>query len=232
MARKTRNAKTNTKTKAKSMTVSALRKSFEHIDAFVHSKVGKLSEAEMVVAFQKEWKKCFGKAVDADKAKEYLAVVKGGKGHKGKGQHGGAMGAPLRYEMQPGGEVSVPPYVSGGFGFANLDSGCAGGAKDNLLPSVVPAGMGSNLVGGRRNRKTRRKQAGGATIMPPLSTALAQFMSRPFGTNGTGTYLGPTTSAQDATMLAKGYAGFPSPLPEINPLQFTAKPIINNAALY
>ena len=186
MARKTRNAKSNAKGKAKTMTISTLRKSFEHIDAFVHSKAGKLSDAEMVVAFQKEWKKCFGKAINADKAKEYLVVVKGHKEHKGhKGQRGGS--APLNYDMRPGGGgPSVPPYVQSGFGFANRDSGCAGGAKDNLLPSVVPARMGSNLVGGRRNRKTRRKQAGGATIFPSLSTAVAEFMTRPFGTNGTG----------------------------------------------
>jgi len=233
MARKTRK-----NGKGKSMTVSKLRKSMEHIDSYVRSKVGKLSDSDMLKAFQKEWKKCFGKNVDATKAREYLALVAKGP----KGQKGGAVlvGAPLHYEMAPGGGgPSVPPYVSDGFGFANMDSLSAGGPKDYLNNVTVPAGMGSNKVsqeGGRRSkgRRTRNKKQRGGALFPSLSTAAAEFFNRPFGTNGTHSAvpaLAPTTSLQDVTMLVKGHNQFSSPLPEINPLPYSQARMINNAVL-
>ena len=143
----------------------------------------KLSEKEGLSAFRKEWKKTFGKEVSEVIARDYLQFVNMHKKHRAhtgslahKGQKGGASviysPAAIGYDMVPGtGVVSVPPYAtyasyaSSGMGSVNQDSvaSSCGGPNAFLQPS--PA-LGSNSVGGRRLKKTRRvnknKQKGGS----------------------------------------------------------------------
>jgi hypothetical protein len=175
------------------------------------------------------WKKIFGKEVSKEAAKDYLQFVHSNVS-KGKQSGGGQVitPAPLGYDLRAGADIpygSFPKYVSDGFGFANMDSLTA--VKEDITPKL-PADLGSNLVGGARKRKagkTRKgkKQSGGG--LPSITTAVAEFLTRPFGMSS------PPTASQDAQILAKGGDSLPSPRPEINDLQFTPKPTIYNASI-
>ena len=190
-----------TKTKAKSktrkhskkvMTVPQLRRAFEYID--------KVSKTQSVDGFRKEWKKTFGKEISRSAAQEYLTM-------KAKMRGGALSPAPLDYDLRAGADLpygSFNKYVSNGFGFANESPS----VNDNA-PVVLPAGMGSNKVGGKR--KTRKHSGGG--FFDSLSAAL----SRPINTSITSI---PDTPANVLMMSAKGYPTgtggvYDSPRPEI-----------------
>ena len=220
MVRKTKKVSKITAKADSGMTIPELRRSFEHVERWVKS------HGADVEGFQTMWKKTFGKEVSKEAAKDYLQFVHA----KGKQSGGGQLitPAPLGYDLRAGADIpygSFPKYVSDGFGFANMDSLTA--VKEDITPKL-PADLGSNLVGGAKKKrigKTRRakKQSGGG--LPSFSTAMAEFLTRPFGMGS------PPSASQDCQMLAKGSAGFPSPRPEINDLQFTAKPTIYNASI-
>jgi hypothetical protein len=225
MVSKTRKSKASKSVNSiKSLSVPELRRAFEHIDRFVSTKVMRLSEKEGVTAFRKEWKKTFGQ-ISEKAAKDYLHYMKSTSSHK---QKGGAVTvlspAAIGYDMRAGeGELSIPPYVGGGLAPpADSQNGPSRGAE---YPSPA-VGTGSNAVmpqkGGKRTRKTR-KQGGGA--LPSFGTALAEFVSRPFGMGA------PPTPAQDAQMLMKGYNQFSSPRPEINDLNLGQGRTIFNATI-
>lgn len=218
MVRKTKKATKTPEPKGdKGMTIPELRRSFEQVERWVKS------HGADVEGFQTMWKKTFGKEVSKEAAKDYLQFVHA----KGKQSGGGQAITPasLGYDLRAGADIpygSFPPYVSGGFGFANIDSLTA--VKEDITPKL-PADMGSNLVGGakkRRAAKTRKskKQSGGG-----FTSAVTEFLTRPFGMNS------PPTASQDAQMLAKGVTGLASPRPEINDLQFTPNPTIYNASI-
>jgi hypothetical protein len=195
-----------------------------------------------VDGFCKEWKKVFGKEVTKEAAKEYLNFV----AHHKKKQSGGAAvamnPASLGYDMRAGLDSygSFPEYVSDGFGFANKDSIASGcGVEDT--GANVPAGLGSNFVGGRRKqtRKNRKQGGGAATTFQSIMSGLSEFASRPFVPSSIPTNWGsvpatfPPSAAQglpsrmfDAQMMAKGYntnANMPSPRPEIHTFDFSPK---------
>ena len=202
MVRKTRN-KTRTKAtgKGKGMTIPQLRRAFDHIDSFV-ARGGKNLEA-----FRKEWKHTFGKEVSAKAAREYLDFVSSKR--TTKSQKGGM--APLHYDMRQGADIpygSFPPYVSSGFGFANQDSFASGCGKEDISPHL-PAGLGSNMVGGKKSKtRKHKKQRGGAFSLQNMGSQLADFVNRPI------TMASPPSSLNHAMMDSKGYNGFPSPHPE------------------
>jgi len=217
MVRKTRKA-----SKTGGMTVPQLRKAFEHIEAYAmkHS----------VTDFCKEWKKTFGKSISKSAAEDYIRFLKSSE-HTSKQSGGGVplAGAPLDYTTRAGSDPStaaqVPPYVSSGFGFANIDSFRAMSGKEDITPRI-PADIGSNVVGGgkKKTRKQRKNvnQTGGA--FPSLSSAVSEFMSRPFGMNS------PPNVAQDLTIAANGNANLlTSPRPENNDLNLTSKPTVYTA---
>ncbi len=198
--------------KSKGMTIPQLRRAFEHMEQFV-----KKTDYELT-AFRKEWEKTFGKSVSPAAAKDYLAYM---KERKTTVQQGGM--APLDYQLRAGVDGvygNFPPYVSDGFGKGiNIDSFNVGCGKENISPTV-PATMGSNLVksgGGKRNRQTKRKQRGGGWISPSMSSAISEFMQRPFGMGS------PPSSIQAAQMEAKGVAPLPSGDPVQNPLTHVSR---------
>lgn len=180
VVKQTRKGKDNKNKEEKAMTIPQLRKAFTHIESFVHK-----TDYD-IEAFRKEWKKVFGKAVTEENARDYLEFMKGTEKPM---QQGGS--APIDYTLRPGiaGPYgNFPPYVANGFGFANHDSFRLGCGYEDISPRV-PASLGSNLVtagGGsiKKRGKTRKqkKQKGGA-LFPPLSAALQEFGSRPFGMN-------------------------------------------------
>jgi hypothetical protein len=198
MARKTRK---HTGTKA--LTIPQLRKSFDHIDAWVESHVRKSKKAvkDLVPAFQSEWKKTFHREVNAKAAEAYLSLKHRAAPRMTKKQRGGASvlaGAPLDYMTRQGvyGVYgNFPQYVSSGLTFydqINQDSLTAQCGKENITPNL-PADMGSNEVQkggksrkhGRKGRKTRkgRKQRGGGAASDTLSSIRATMdviANRPF----------------------------------------------------
>ena len=205
------------------LTVPQLRRAFEHIDRFVERKVLRLSEKEGVAAFRKEWKKVFGQ-ISEESAKDYLDIVR--KRSKSS-QKGGAVTvlspASLGYELRAGSsdEPSVPNYIAGGL--APPSDTQMGPPIQFPLPAAT---VGTNVLqkGGRKSStRKQKKQKGGA--LPAFGTALAEFVSRPFGMGA------PPSAAQDAQMLAKGYNSFPSPRPEVNDLSFASRGTIFNAAI-
>ena len=120
--------------------------------------------------FSRLWKKMFGKPLSEKMSKEYLDIL-----HKVpnaydtntekevKGQKGGAyapLGAPVGYDMRfPQMATTSVPYLTGGFGFANINSLTEGSPKEYLGTSAVPPDTTNKVGGGKR--KTR-KQAGGS----------------------------------------------------------------------
>ena len=210
MVRKTRRARpsaTKTTAPATPLTIPQLRRAFESIDRFV-------AKSPSVADFQKHWKKTFGKPVSAEAARDYLQFATAAK----KTQGGGGP-ASLGYELtEPAGAApNSPPYLASGFGFANVPSFISQcGTVDVKNP--VPAGIGSNHVGGKRG--SRRKQKGGS-----LSSAFAEFTSRPFG------MLAPQTQAQDLQSLAHGNNTLASPRPEHNTLNLVRPQIVFGATL-
>lgn len=208
-------SKEKQKEKSKVMTIPQLRKAFEHMEKF-----------RDLETFRKEWKKTFGKEVSKEAAEDYLKFVKASGSGKQSGGSSPLAGAPLDYTTRPGTDLpygSYPQYISGGFGFANMDSLSQQCGKETQLWPGVPASSvtGSNefMKGGKRNKT--RKQKGGS--FPSLGTAFSEFLQRPFGMSS------PPSAAQDLQMLAKGVNTLPSPRPEVNNLPFTQPPTIYNA---
>ena len=182
-------------TRKKSLSIPQLRHAFDHIDTWVESHISRHTGPikELVPDFQKEWKKTFKRDVDAKSAEAYLQLKKSHpprmtRKHKKKFQHGGSTalaGAPLDY-MTRQGVYGVyghfPAYVSAGltpfYNNTTLDSIVADCPKPSFTEKI-PAGMGSNQVGGStrkkgfRHKKTRKgNQKGGSSLLPaPLLAA-------------------------------------------------------------
>jgi hypothetical protein len=238
MVRKTRKISKKTEATAASaaLTIPQLRKSFEHIEKFVKTKVLHMSEKEGLKAFCKEWKKTFGE-ISEESAKDYLEYM---RSHN-KTQKGGAVTvlspAGLGYEMsQPSGPgvapLSYPAYLSGGFLPPPMDSVAATCGKPNaFLPPAADTGSNAWTPmkgGGRRAARVSKKhkhkhkqaQRGGS-----LATAFSEFITRPFGMGS------PPTMLQDAGHRLSGQTGLASPRPEINTPSFTQPPTVFNASI-
>ena len=238
MVRKTRKLSKKIEPTSAALTIPQLRKSFEHIEKFVKTKVLHISEREGLKAFCKEWKKTFGE-ISEESAKDYLEYM---RSHN-KTQKGGAVTvlspAGLGYEMsQPSGPgvapLSYPAYLSGGFLPPPMDIVAATCGKPNaFLPPAADTGSNAWVPmkgGGRRARrvskkhkkehKQEQKQKGGS-----LGTAFSEFLARPFGMGS------PPTMLQDAGHRLSGQTGLASPRPEINTLSFTQPPTVFNASI-
>lgn len=218
------------------MTIPQLRKAFDHIESFSQSLLHNTNDTEeRRKAFQKEWMKVFHRAVDDKSANAYLQFEeKKGKG-KGKGkaktkkQTGGAgivSGAPLDYSTRPGIDGlygTFPAYVSSGLAFyndINKEAPLAGCGVENTTPKV-PLSIGSNEVqkGGRRSRKNKRRQGGGA--FPSISEFAQALTFRPI------TATNPPSMIYNAQMA---YKGVPPPASSVantaNPPYMPYKPSI------
>jgi hypothetical protein len=140
----------------KPMTIPHLRKAFDHIDAWIESRVHKEGVKKLVPAFQAEWKKVFRRNVDTKAAEAYLSLKHTATPRVTKKQKGGSAvlaGAPLDYMTRPGvtGPYgSFPAYLSDGMLPYPADSVSAQCGKIDITPNV-PVDIGSNkFVGGNR----------------------------------------------------------------------------------
>jgi len=205
-----------TKKTTKTLSLGGLRKALEHIKVSARTK--------SIPEFQKEYKKVFHRELSAKQAKQYVQSLKAS-------QRGGM--ADLQYDMRPGADVpnvSVPPYLTGGFGFANVNStiGEAAGATNYGSPGPD---QGSNTVGGGRRKKSRsrktqrkNKQKGGSALDSILSNA-SQMAYRPFPAAG------PPSMGNDAQLLTHGLPGFPSPRPELHSPNFPSPVMAHSMVL-
>lgn len=205
---------------SKSLTIPQLRKSFDHIDAWVESRIrkGKSSVKGLVPAFQAEWKRVFHREVNSKAAEAYLALKHKSGSHRTKKQRGGAVaplaGAPLDYTTRQGvyGVYgNFPQYVSSGLTFynqINQDSLTANCGKENITPKL-PADLGSNEVQkggksrkrGRRGGKTRKQRGGASLLDQTLSnvrSTLDVMINRPIPASQ------PVTTAYATEMSLKG----------------------------
>jgi len=198
-------ARTQTRKQKKGiMTIPQLRKAFDHMESYSTSLLHKAKGKDMASkrkAFQKEWLRVFKRPVD-DKAADAYLMFEAKRGSRK--QRGGAAlsGAPLEYTDRPGlvqegPYAAFPAYLDKGLdAYAtkfNQDSISSQCGKVDTTPKIA-ANMGSNQVGGRRRRNTR-KQMGGFPTLSEFSTALS---FRPLLASN------PTTAFFDAQMAAKG----------------------------
>jgi hypothetical protein len=230
------------------LTIPQLRKSFDHIDSWVESRVTKKSVKSLVPAFQEEWEKTFHREVDAKAAEAYLSLKSRSKPRltKKRSQSGGSAalaGAPLDYTTRQGvyGVYgNFPAYVSSGLNFYDSiwqDSLTANCGKENITPNI-PASMGSNEVqkGGKSrryrkaHRKTRKQRGGAPEFITNAASVSDVMLNRPFPA-GT-----PPSVGYVAQMNLKGVsAGVPEPqmtvanIQPYDPASLKTSPTVINA---
>lgn len=206
------------------LTIPELRRAFEHIEMFV---VGNLNapHKEAVEALQKEWELTFYKELSRADAEAYVdhvrvmhkiaeKVAKRMGTRKGRQAGGGAVplaGAPLDYMTRPGLYITpgvnqgsyalVPAYVDKGFQNPEIAQSYDPVPGQTRYPTLTPAGMGSNLVGGGASRRRRRTLRGGATFLDAASTAAKQFLMRPIPSSQPPSFLQDAQSAAYAQPL-------------------------------
>lgn len=174
--------------KKKIYSIPELRRSFEHIEEYVDSKIQSGETKDHIVKdLKKEWKNVFFKELNTKSAEAFIndrnKSKKKSKKTKKK-QKGGATpiaGAPLDYTTRQG--VYLPPgqipvggnisgfgnfvdYVSKGFWNPEIAQSYDPVQGQTRFPTSVPVGMGSNMAGGKR---TLRKKSKGGFIRFPSS---------------------------------------------------------------
>ena len=223
------------------MTIPELRRSFEHIETFVHQH--KRSK-DLVKMLQEEWLKVFKKKLDKESATAFANHT-----IKESSQSGGGplTGAPLDYTTRPGLYISpgidqgsyarVPNYVSSGFWNPEPGQSYDRVIGQTVYPDRTPAGLGDNTViglkmaGGSNSRKTKknkRKQSGkqsGGDPLKTIGTALNQLLFRPVDSTI------PPSVAQDVLTASKGQQLGPSPLAYQNKLDYQMGPRLHSGNL-
>jgi hypothetical protein len=165
------------------------------------------------------WNSIFHGKLDTDSAKGFVAHFRQGKGgkkvRKSRKQRGGA--APIAYQMGPG----VPSASTYGHFTTDVstdtrsqhdldvyfNSGMSrtAGTETWRFPTV-PAGMGSNQVGGRRRRT--RKQRGGGSLLETIGQLPFQAAAPPTAVQTAyAAYSGqPSAPSSDPTSPAWSYS--------------------------
>jgi hypothetical protein len=204
-ARKTTKRKVRT---TKPATIPALKHSFDALDRAVADILrAKLNQKQAVKKFQEQWRRIFGRPVDAIAASAYLQVKGRGNRRSTRKQRGGAaiQGAPLDFQTRPGvdgAHGSFPAYVSNGFGVGVPQPGLFQGCGIEDTTPKVAADMGSNLV------------AKGGGIIQAASDAIYNLSTRPF------TPSAPPGGLFMMQETALGRPPMPPASPEHNPALF------------
>jgi hypothetical protein len=233
--RKTR----KTSNKSTIMSIPQIRTGLQYIDKYGKMALEKTDDIRQAAAdFANEWYAVFQKKLSMDDAIAYMKHVRT-MGASTK-QKGGS--APLDYVMRPGLSAGAAPhgvflpYVSSGFevGVPKMSSAdlCAAGGTPALLPfndtGSNTIGAGSMKGGGRRGRRSLRKQAGagaGANFMDTLkqvwshpapavpstvlSDAVSAWRGQPIGPGGDSTtraygYVAPEHSSSLTDLYKSG----------------------------
>jgi hypothetical protein len=164
--------------KKKIYSIPELRRSFEHIEEYVDSKIHSGETKEHIVKdLKKEWKNVFFKELNTKSAEAFIndrnKSKKKSKKTKKKQKGGAAIaGAPLDYTTRQGmylppGQIPVDGHISGAGNFVKYVSNGFWNPEiaqaydpvqgQTRFPTYAPVGMGSNMAGGKR---TLRKKGG------------------------------------------------------------------------
>lgn len=191
----------------KTMSIPELRKAMQHITDYGKSLK---KDKAAVKKFQREWQNTFNKPLSDKVARDYLAHVSS-LGRKGtRKQRGGSQltAAPLSYRMEPGTLQPYgvfPNYISKGFFVPMSDNIANCGKVDSTV--IVPKGMGSNLVGGRRKTRKGKKGKKGGGILDAGINMFQSIGQRPFLAQN------PVTTQHDQMMQFKGQLASPGGQP-------------------
>jgi hypothetical protein len=176
--------------------IPELRRSFEHIEAFVDERLSSKDSKEKISKdLRKEWMKVFNKQLDKKSADAFLEDRMSKSGRRVR-HTGGALleGAPIDYAQRagvylapaglPGKDGGLPESGQKGGGFGSFVQYVANGFSNPEIAQQydpVPGqakwpvpflSTGSNQAGGRR--KSRRKIRGGS-----IGAILSQAFTRP-----------------------------------------------------
>lgn len=171
--------------KKKIYSIPELRRSFEHIEEYVDSKIQSGETKDHIVKdLKKEWKNVFFKELSTKSAEAFVndrnkSKKKTKRETKRKQKGGSAIaGAPVDYTTRQGmylspGQIPVcgnisgagnfVKYVSNGFWNPEIAQSFDPVQGQTRFPTSVPVGMGSNMAGGKR---TLRKKKGGFIRIP------------------------------------------------------------------
>jgi len=160
------------------MTIQELRQDLAAFTKETQAAVRKSSnDIDALKAVQTSWKKHFHGRLDTESAKGFVNHFRQSKSKKTRRNQRGGM-APIAYQMGPG----VPSAMTNGTFTTDVSTDKASqhdldvyfnsgmsrtaGTETWRFPTV-PAGMGSNKVGGGRKTR-RRKQRGGASLLETI----------------------------------------------------------------
>jgi|UniRef100_A0A6C0DGQ9 hypothetical protein len=191
--------------------IPELRRSFEHIEAFVDEKLkSKDSKDKISKDLRKEWMKVFNKPLDKKSADAFLEDRMSKSSRRIRHTGGGLLeGAPVEYSQRaglylapsglPGKDGGLPESGQTGGGFGSFIQYVSTGFSNPEIAQTydpVPGqakwpvpflSTGSNQAGGRR--KSRRKIRGGS-----IGAMLSQAFTRPIPSD---VPPGPLQDAQD-----------------------------------
>jgi len=187
-------------------------------------------EEEAVTAIRSTWKRLFHGILDSESAKGFARHFRSDRSstRKQRKQKGGA--APIAYQMGPGvpsamtyghypTDASTDPQSKHDMDvYFNSGMSRTAGTESWRFPTV-PAGMGSNKVGGGRSRRTRRrKQTGGGTLLETIGQ-VPFLPGAPLTSVQTGyaAYSGqPSAPSSDPTSAAWSYSNLKSTIDPAN----------------
>lgn len=198
MVRKTK--KQSKKKQSGIHSIPELRRAFEYIEEYVDNKIHQRETKEnLIKSLRKEWRNVFTKELSKVSADAFITDRMSHIPHKTlRRQGGGSLGAPLGYDMRPGGYLasggipdangnlslngapygSYTQYVSAGF--VNPEIGQSFDPIKGQAAFPIPyQTTGSNQAGGKRNRTRKGRKTRGGGILDTTGAFLSQAFSRP-----------------------------------------------------
>jgi len=186
------------------------------------------SEEEAVRAIRTTWKRLFHGTLDSESVKGFARHFRTDRSTRKQRKQRGGM-APLAYQMNSG----IPSATTNGHYptdastdsqskhdmDVSFNSGMSrtAGTESWRFPTV-PAGMGSNKVGGRRKTRRSRKQKGGGSLLETIGQ-VPFLPGAPLTSVQTGyaAYSGqPSAPSSDATSQAWSYSNTKSAIDPAN----------------
>ena len=202
------------------MSIPGLRQAMNHIKDYgmklVRTGNNLASNADK---FRKEWARTFNKSLNIKLAKDYLSHLSKSKKTMTRKRGGSLAPAPLGYRMEPGGSLphgAYPDYVSKGF-FVPQSDNIANCGKPWITDSVVPPGLGSNVVGGGKRTRRKFKYKGG-NIFGSVANAFSSLSFKPYMSQN------PPTTYQDTMAQMNGAKPFPGGQAYETTYQYRATP--------
>ena len=200
------------------MSIPGLRQAMNHIKEYGMKLVRTGNNlASNVDKFRKEWLRTFNKSLSVKLAKDYLSHLSKSRKTMTRKRGGASLGyAPLAYRMEPGASLphgAYPDYVSKGF-FVPQSDNIANCGKPWITDSVVPPGLGSNLVGGKRTRRRINRRGGS------LLSGLSSFTFKPYMSQN------PPTTYQDTMAQMNGAKPFPGGQVHETTYQYSSNPSV------